>query len=72
MKIIIVNKIEEQVRKYQKKTGVKRIWLAEQLEMTPQNMYKIFNSTNMTLETLIKFAVLLDCQVSDLFKFYIE
>ena len=69
MQIKITNKIEEKINEYQKKTGATKTWLCKQLGMSNQNLYKIFSSTNLTIETLIKFSLLLNCNITDLFDY---
>lgn len=67
--ITILNKIPQKVQEFQNKTGCTRRWLALKLGMSTQNMYKIFEASNVTLETLIKFAYVLQCDISDLFEY---
>jgi len=69
MQIKITNKIEERINEYQKQTGATKTWLCKQLGMSNQNLYKIFSSTNLTIETLIKFSLLLNCNITDLFDY---
>jgi len=69
MQIKITNKIEEKINEYQKQTGATKTWLCKQLGMSNQNLYKIFSSTNLTIETLIKFSLLLNCNITDLFDY---
>jgi len=71
MRIKITNKIEEKVSEYQVRTGATKTWLCKQLGMSNQNLYKIFASTNLTIETLIKFSFILNCKIEDLFDYEI-
>lgn len=71
MKIIIINKIEQKVNEYQEKTGATKTWICKQLGMSTQNLYKLFSSTNLTLETLIKLSYILQCDIKDLFEYQI-
>lgn len=71
LKVIIYNKIEEKVNEYQEKTGATKSWLASKMGMSPQNMYQIYRSKNITLETLIKFSIVLGCEMSDLYEYEI-
>jgi DNA-binding Xre family transcriptional regulator len=68
-RIKITNKIPEKVEEYQLKHGATRTWIAKKLGMSPQNMYKVFESTNLTLETLIKFSIVLGCKIEDLYEY---
>ena len=72
MKIIIKNKIKYKLDEYKKETGRNKIWIAEQMGMSKQTMYKIMNATNLTLETLIKFAVALECKPEELYDYKVE
>jgi len=69
MQIKITNKIKEKVDEYQEKTGATKTWLCRQLNMSNQNLYKIFSSTNLNIETLIKFSIVLDCSITDLYDY---
>lgn len=69
MRIIIINRIEERVNEYQKNTGATKTWICKKLNMSTQNLYKLFSSTNITLETLIKFSYVLQCEIVDLFEY---
>lgn len=69
MKVIIHNKIEEKVLEYQKRTGASKTFLANMMEMSSQNMYQIFKSSNITIETLIKFSIVLGCNKEDLYDY---
>jgi len=72
VKVIIYNKIEEKVLEYQNRTGATKSWLAKNLDMSPQNLYQIFRSNNITIETLIKFSIVLGCDITDLYNYEIE
>jgi len=71
MKIIIHNKIEEKVIEYQERTGTTKSWLANRMSMSPQNMYKLMQSNNITIETLIKFSCVLGCNKEELYEYEI-
>ena len=70
MQIIIKNKIEDRVNEYQHNTGATKTWICQQLGMSNQNLYKIFTSKNLTIETLIKFSLILKCDITDLFEYH--
>lgn len=69
MKVVIYNKIEEKVIEYQIKTGATKTFLANMLGMSSQNMYQVFKSSNITIETLIKFSIVLGCDKEDLYDY---
>ena len=69
MKVIVYNKIEEKVLEYQERTGSSKTFLANKMGMSPQNMYQIFKSNNITIETLIKFSMVLDCDKEELYDY---
>lgn len=69
MQIKIVNKIEKKVTEYQKKNNVNRTKIAQQLDMSSSRMYQLFKADNMTIDVLVKFAILLDCKLDDLIEY---
>jgi len=72
MQIKIKNKIEQKVNEYQEKTGATKTWICKKLNMSTQNLYKLFSSNNLTLETLIKISYVLQCDITDLFEYQVE
>ena len=71
MDIIVYNKIEEKVNEYQERTGASKVWIANKMGISPQNLNKAFKSNNMPIEMLIRCSIVLDCNISDLFKYEI-
>ena len=69
MKVKITNKIEEKVLEYQRRTGASKTFLADKMGMSSQNMYQVFKSSNITIETLIKFSIVLGCNKEDLYDY---
>jgi len=69
LKIKIINKIDEKVHEYQIKNNVTRTKVAQQLDMSSSRMYQLFKADNMTIDVLIKFAILLDCKLDDLIEY---
>ena len=63
-------KIKDMVEEYQKKTGVNKAFIAKRLGLSRQALSEAFKSNNPRLETLIKFAICLDCKVEDLYDYY--
>lgn len=68
----ITNKIKEKVEEYQQKTGVNKIFIAKRLGLTKQALSESFKSNNPKLETLLKFAIFLNCDISDLYTFQVK
>jgi len=71
MQVIIINKMEEKVNEYQEKTGASKVWIANKMGISPQNLNKAFKSTNMPIEMLIRCSIVLDCSIFDLFEYVI-
>jgi len=69
MQIIITNRIEEKVNEYQERTGASKVWIADKMSVSPQNLNKSFKSINMPIETLIKLSIVLGCDIFDLFEY---
>jgi len=63
-------KIKDMVEAYQKKSGVNKAFIAKRLGLSRQALSEAFKSNNPRLETLIKFAICLDCKVEDLYDYY--
>ena len=62
-------KIKDKVEEYQKKTGITKAFIADKLGISRQALSEAFKSNNPRLETLIKFAICLDCKVEDLYEY---
>jgi DNA-binding Xre family transcriptional regulator len=71
MQIIIRNKIQEKVEEYQEKHGSSKAWIANKMNITPQNLNKAFKSTNMPIEMLLRCSIVLECSIYDLFEYEI-
>jgi DNA-binding Xre family transcriptional regulator len=67
--ISIENKIPRKIADYRDTHGCSIKWIAKQLRMSTQNLYKIFDSQNITLLTLIKISTFLQCNVDDLYSY---
>jgi DNA-binding XRE family transcriptional regulator len=70
-KIVIKNKIKDRLEEFCEQTGASKVWIAKQLGFSKSALSQIFKSTNPTIETLIKFSLLLDCNISDLYEYEI-
>jgi DNA-binding XRE family transcriptional regulator len=70
--IIFHNKIRDKINEHKSKTGASRTFIAEQIGMSRQNLNSLENSTNPNILTLIRLAVLLKCNVNELFSYDIE
>ena len=64
----ICNKIEE----YRKNTGASRTWISEQIGISRQSLSALEDSSNPTILMLIRVAIVLGCEVTDLFTFTID
>ena len=69
IKIQIINKIEDKIEEYIGKTGSSKKWISEQMGMSNQNLFQAFKATNPTIETLVKFSIFLNCNITDLFEY---
>ena len=69
MQVKVYNKIEEKVNEYQNRTGATKSWLAKQMGMTPQRMYQLMKSENMMLDVVVKFAIVLNCNIDQLVEY---
>ena len=63
-------KIKDMVEEYQKKTGVTKAFIAKRMGISRAALSEAFKSNNPRLETLIKFAICLGCEVEDLYEYY--
>jgi hypothetical protein len=64
----IINKIGIKIDEYQKKTGATKVWIAKQMGYnSPQALDKAIKNNSNSLETYIKFAEFLQCDVKDLY-----
>lgn len=63
-------KIKDKVEEYQKKTGVTKAFIAKRMGISKAALSEAFKSNNPRLETLIKFAICLGCNVDDLYEYY--
>jgi DNA-binding XRE family transcriptional regulator len=68
VKIKITNHIPSKIDAYRRKHGSTKAWLARQLGYNSnQALDGAMNSTNPTIETLAKFAFLLQCDIESLY-----
>jgi hypothetical protein len=72
MKVKIVNSIRQVVEEYQEKTGCSKKWIANQLDITPQWLYMLFEKENIDVITLAKIAKITNCESEKLFKVIVE
>jgi len=73
IEVKIINKIEEKVIEYQKRTGATKTWIAKQMGYkTRQSLDGAMKSEKLALETYGRFAVFFKCNVLELYdmKFY--
>jgi DNA-binding XRE family transcriptional regulator len=68
VKLKITNHIPSKIDAYRKKHGSTKVWLARQLGYkTNQALDGAMNSINPTIETLARFAFLLQCDIESLY-----
>ena len=67
--VFIINKIEDKVNEYKKRTGITKKFIAHDMGMSKQAMFTIMKSNNLTLTTLVKFAHALKCEPEDLYDY---
>lgn len=65
IKVLIADKVNEYIDKY----GSSKTFLASRAEMSRQTLNSLMVSENPTLESLIRIAIALQCDVDDLFEF---
>ena len=69
MKINIVNHIEDKIKEYQNRTGATKTWIAKKMGYNSiQAFDKAMKNNSNSLETYAKFALFLNCDVTDLFR----
>ena len=67
IEVKVINKIGDRIESYIKSTGSTKTWIAKQIGVKKQTLYTIIKSQNPTIETMVKIAVLLDCDISELY-----
>ena len=71
-KFEIVNKIEQRVNEYQQLRGSTKTWIADQVGISKSRMYQIFKGDDMMLNVYARFAIVLECQITDLFEIHVH
>lgn len=66
--IKVINKIGEKIEAYQEKTGATKTWIAKQARISKQTLNTIIRSENPTIESMIKIARVIDCDIKELFE----
>lgn len=72
IEVKIINNINKKIEEYQSKTGTTKTWIAKEIGITKQAMYKFINADSVKLETLVKFAYVLKCKPEDLYEYKIK
>lgn len=72
LSIQIENKIPSKIADYRDRNGCTVKWIAQQLGMSTQNLYKIFDSENITLLTLVRISNFLKCNIEDLYEYSVN
>jgi len=70
-KFEIVNKIEQRVNEYQHLRGSTKTWIADQVGISKSRMYQIFKGDDMMMNVYARFAIVLECQITDLFEIHV-
>lgn len=71
MRLLFKSKITEKIEQFQEKYGSSKTWIANKAGMTRQNLNSIENVENPTIQSLIRIAYALDCNINDLYYFEI-
>lgn len=71
MEIKITNNLERKLNELQNSTGIMKIFMAQELGMTPQRLYSLCKATNMQLDTAYRFAYYLKCDVTEIFEYQV-
>jgi DNA-binding XRE family transcriptional regulator len=67
--IIFHNKIRDKINEYKSKTGASRTFIADKMGISRQSLNALEDSNNPTMQMLIKLAVVIDCEVNDLYSY---
>lgn len=68
--VLVISRIKDRIEEHQRKTGISKSFMAEKLGMSKQSLSDVFKSNNPRLDTLVKFSILLDCNINELFDVY--
>lgn len=71
IEIRIVNKIEEKINEFIKRTGTTKVFISKKLGISRQRLHDLSKADNFYLDTLIKLSILLECDVKDLYEYEI-
>ena len=69
IEVEIVNKIAEKIEEYQNRTGATKTWIAKQMDLSNSRLYELINARVLRIDTLVKVAFVLQCEVSDLYEY---
>jgi len=67
-KFKIVNKIEQRVNEYQHLRGSTKSWICGQVGISKSRLYQVFKGEDMMLNLYARFAIVLECPITDLFE----
>jgi len=70
-KFKIINKIEQRVNEYQHLRGSTKSWIADQVGISKSRMYQIFKAEDMMFNVYVRFAIVLECKLTDLFEIHV-
>lgn len=71
VEVKIENLINDKINEYRAKNGATKTWIAEKIGIPKQSLYILCTTQNPTIESLIKVAYVLGCEVSDLYRYEI-
>lgn len=72
LKVDIINNIEMKVNEYCLKYGSTKIWIAKQLGMSKQNLYTLFEASDIKFSILVKLSMFFECEIKDIFDYKIK
>ena len=72
IEIKIINNIEREIKKYKKRTGASKTFIAKKMGFKKvQNLDSLIKSTNPTISSLIKLSLVLECGLLELFDYQV-
>jgi len=69
IEVVFHNKIRDKINEYKKNNGTSRTFIANKMGISRQSLNSLEDSNNPTIQMLIKLAVVLDCEVKDLYNY---
>lgn len=69
IRILFFNKIRDKINEHKSNTGASRTFVAEKMGISRQSLNALEDSSNPTIQMLIKVATVLGCDVDDLYSY---